>query len=297
MDQNHEKGMFVSFCVLESYESMESYLCHVMMYSKQKVKKYFSVQKRKKGISQKQIVTLPLDLANEHCIHPHFEGKKKPYIIIKKDSFLAIHKPEGVHSHSIRYTENNNCLSYLRQENYFSYLDNTFKSHEKSLLYRLDQKTSGVLVLCDHFNDQDYIRKNYKECVLNKTYLALVSGNSPLTGRYQHAWSSSSQNGHKMKIQHLSNKDAEFIGEMNVIQGQYHQESDKTLLTIILNEGHRHQIRIQLSALGYPIIGDDLYGGSKSDRMYLHAWKYELHLQDTHHFFQDNDFSGDLYSL
>ena len=52
-------------------------------------------------------------------------------------------------------------------------------------------------------------------------------------------------------------------------------KDEKTLLLVSLETGLRHQIRAQLSHLGFPILGDELYGGAKSSRLFLHAWKYE----------------------
>jgi 23S rRNA pseudouridine1911/1915/1917 synthase len=49
----------------------------------------------------------------------------------------------------------------------------------------------------------------------------------------------------------------------------------KSLLLVKLETGLRHQIRAQLSHLGFPILGDELYGGMKDQRVYLHALKYE----------------------
>jgi 23S rRNA pseudouridine1911/1915/1917 synthase len=60
--------------------------------------------------------------------------------------------------------------------------------------------------------------------------------------------------------------------------------SDKSLLMIELKTGLRHQIRAQLSYLGFPILGDELYGGNKAERLYLHAWRYEWSefVEDNH---------------
>jgi len=40
-----------------------------------------------------------------------------------------------------------------------------------------------------------------------------------------------------------------------------------------------HQIRCVLASLGHPVLGDSIYGGAASDRLWLHAWKLELPLR------------------
>src|SRR5690606_20852359 len=52
-------------------------------------------------------------------------------------------------------------------------------------------------------------------------------------------------------------------------------KNNLTLVMVVLKTGIRHQIRAQLSTLGFPILGDTLYGGSESDRIYLHSWLYQ----------------------
>ena len=50
---------------------------------------------------------------------------------------------------------------------------------------------------------------------------------------------------------------------------------NNSLVLVNLQSGLRHQIRAQLAALGFPILGDELYGGSRAERLFLHAWRYE----------------------
>jgi len=61
---------------------------------------------------------------------------------------------------------------------------------------------------------------------------------------------------------------------MNLEVHKLHSNREHSLLLVELKQGHRHQIRFQLSELGYPIIGDQLYGNQQADRMYLHCLSY-----------------------
>ena len=67
-------------------------------------------------------------------------------------------------------------------------------------------------------------------------------------------------------------------GKILINKVNYNSEKNCSLLMIKLKTSLRHQIRAQLSYLGYPILGDELYGGSSSLRIFLHAFYYEIPL-------------------
>ena len=56
-----------------------------------------------------------------------------------------------------------------------------------------------------------------------------------------------------------------------------------------LETGLRHQIRAQLADNGHPILGDELYGGPKCDRLYLHCYRYQFQLGGINYEFIDSD--------
>jgi 23S rRNA pseudouridine1911/1915/1917 synthase len=60
----------------------------------------------------------------------------------------------------------------------------------------------------------------------------------------------------------------------------YNEESDVSLVEVKLKQGHRHQIRVQLQAMGFPIVGDPLYGDRDYPRMLLHCYQYIFDFED-----------------
>lgn len=51
----------------------------------------------------------------------------------------------------------------------------------------------------------------------------------------------------------------------------------RSLLRVELLTGRRHQIRVHLASMGFPIVGDELYGGARSaEGLLLHAWREEV---------------------
>jgi 23S rRNA pseudouridine1911/1915/1917 synthase len=283
----------IEFTILFDYLSLEIMLLDIFGVSKNKVKFFFSPKKKNKPIKKYDIISVPLNLIHKRQVNPIFEGKESPYVIEERDSFLTLHKPPQVHGHSLNYTDRNNCLSYLREHGYFPFLSEKFDTHEKSLLFRLDYETSGILVLSYDTKIHQLVRNNPSKVLNKKIYLALVEGVCQLRGVFYLKWNASGERNHLMKHVSLDSERFDFFGEIEIIDHRVFLEKDKTLLTIKLKEGHRHQIRIQLKSLGFPIVGDPLYGTS-SDRMYLHAWKYELFVFDRFYLFQDDCFMGDL---
>lgn len=144
-----------------------------------------------------------------------------------------------------------------------------------TLLHRLDRDTSGVLLLARSEEAGKGLLQAFKAREVAKTYLALVSGDTP---------------DEFSDVCHL--KEAPNSRVVVVSSGGMRAETSfKTLLRgkgFCLVEarpktGRMHQIRVSLSRLGYPIAGDALYGGAAkvgegesaflAARQLLHAWK------------------------
>ena len=131
------------------------------------------------------------------------------------------------------------------------------------IVHRLDKDTSGVIVVAKndkaHINLSEQI-KNHK---VEKTYLALVKGfvkeneatiNMPI-GR-------STSNRKKMAVT-KSGKQA--ITHFKVIKRYKTHKQDYALLEVKIETGRTHQIRVHLSQIGYPIVGDSTYSNGKNE--------------------------------
>ncbi len=116
------------------------------------------------------------------------------------------------------------------------------------------------------------LRSNFKNLFKTKKYIAKVKGNFEPIGLITHKLDTMSK---KVKVAPKGEH-----AELEITHSSYDKEKDVTTLSISLITGHRHQIRVQLQKLGYPIIGDKIYGGESAERLCLHASQYEFQLND-----------------
>jgi len=267
---------FSVYAVEKKTETVAEFIRQTFNISKNKIKKTHLAKKFLQSLVQhKMTLSLPIDLVNAGMIFPQFNGP--PHIIIFQDKdFLVLDKKEQSHCHPLKFSDTNNCLSFLRAENQGNLLVNPTAA-ERGLLYRLDYATSGVLIYINSQSLYDYCRSNFNQVACQKIYKAKVIGTGPSLGKYQHYFSQAGVKGAKRKIVETETNES---AQLNILHTHYDKKNHQSLLTISLKTGLRHQIRAQLAYLGFPIIGDDLYGGTPAPRLYLHAYQYDLNIHD-----------------
>ncbi len=137
------------------------------------------------------------------------------------------------------------------------------------LVHRLDKITSGVLLVAKSDAAHKYLQDHWAE--VEKTYYAVVENKGqtlPAKGKIDAGITRDRNDRQKMTFSNEEKaKDAVTLFEVMQANKQY------SLLKVQILTGRTHQIRVHLSAIGHPILGDEKYGGGKSDRVYLHATK------------------------
>ncbi|MDP2932366.1 MAG: RluA family pseudouridine synthase [Chloroflexota bacterium] len=145
------------------------------------------------------------------------------------------------------------------------------------IVHRLDKDTSGLIVLAKNSVAQANLIDQFKSHAVNKTYLALVKGRvTPERGA----------------IEAPIGRDPVDRKRMAVVAGGKQARTtyqvikyidDYTLLEVKIETGRTHQIRVHLSAIGYPVVGDKVYGFKSPylSRQFLHAYRLGLKLPST----------------
>ena len=144
------------------------------------------------------------------------------------------------------------------------------------VVHRLDRPTSGVIIFARTSKALERLNKMFREKKINKTYWAIVKG-CPKKEKDTLI--------NFLKKNPKKNKSSVYQHEISgakraVLHYQVIQKLDNyTLLEIDLETGRHHQIRTQLSAIGFPIKGDLKYGFNRSNKdgsIHLHARKIEF---------------------
>ncbi len=271
--------MRLSFCTLNSYCSLEQALIAILNCSRSQIKKFYSAQQRLKKIAAKQEIDCPIDLINFSRVNPNYNGNQIQ-ILTKNSDFLIFHKPIKVHSTSLNYTCQNNIECWLRANGH------ALPSADSGLLYRLDYETSGLMIVCLNIKSYQQLRQNFQQLIKHKTYLAVVTGHIKQTLDLQHFLELKKK---KVRVFHETSPHR-VMANLNIdplahssLNGQ-----DITLVKIQLQQGHRHQIRAQLAACHYPILGEQLYATSDYHRLMLHAYSYQWQWNHEDYSFLDD---------
>lgn len=256
---------------LHDERSLKDALQKSIQCSGQLLKKHFSAKELARPQRSRDIVKLPLDLVNHLQINPLYQGPQAR-ILKETNEYIALHKPGRIHSHPLRYGDTNTVLNYLVQEGKWDALMVNERHYDRGLLYRLDYETSGVLVLAKNEAFFVRFREGFHSEIKRKLYWAVVDGSFNREGEWTHHFIASGAKGSKQNVT-SSPVPGATPGTFRV--RKILEAGGKSLLLIDLKSGLRHQIRAQLAALGFPILGDELYGGPMAPRLFLHAWRYE----------------------
>ena len=191
----------------------------------------------------------------ERCIELVYT--KKDLLYEDKD-FLAVYKAEGFNSQRTPY-QLKGTVEYAVD----CYMKSIGLKDPARVIHRLDRGTSGVMFFPKHKQAATFISNLLKDGKVEKTYWALVSGAPD-----QPEWSVNAPIDKLSKFKYgvgQQGKPARTL--FRVIGGG----DGVTAIEARPLTGRTHQIRVHLSHSGFPIIGDESYGGVPAARMMLHC--------------------------
>ncbi len=186
-------------------------------------------------------------------------------IIYEDDDLLVINKPAGLTVHPAPGHPSHTLVNALLS--HFPALADVGDSLRPGIVHRLDKDTSGVMLVAKNRAAQLNLSDQFKAHSVSKAYLVLVKGRlTPEEGIIEAAIGRDPRNRKRMAV---VAEGREARTEYRVVKylGNY------TLLEVMPETGRTHQIRVHLSAIGFPVVGDKVYGVKSAhlSRQFMHA--------------------------
>ena len=194
--------------------------------------------------------------------------KKSLDILYEDDDLILINKEPFMVTHTAKDDSDGTLLNYL-----LGYFDENKIKRKVRFVNRLDRDTSGIVVACKNSFTQDKISSDFRDKV-EKKYLAICSGIFKEKEGIIDAPIATSEDNIRREVNYV-------IGKKSITSYKVLEEYDKmSLVMLTLYTGRTHQIRVHLSHIGHPIIGDSLYGEKSEliNRQALHSYSIKFKL-------------------
>ena len=185
----------------------------------------------------------------------------KNLLLINKEPYIIVHPTQK----KVDKTLANGVVNY--------FLKTTGKVMVPRFYNRLDMNTSGIIIVTKNAYAQSFLQD---KGVVNKYYMAIVKGIIPKDefiidrniGKF----------GDELRRVELSLEEGGQSAQTGIRVIQRFEDKNLTLIEARLFTGRTHQIRAHMALEGYPLLGDELYGGddNRANRQMLHSYKTEF---------------------
>jgi 23S rRNA pseudouridine1911/1915/1917 synthase len=237
-------------------------------------------------------------------VDPTPEPEALPLPIVYQDpDVIVVDKPAGMVVHPAaghaRGTLVNALLHHVPD------LSGIGGERRPGIVHRLDRGTSGLMVVAKHDAAHEELARQFHDREVEKEYLALVWGVVQAGRRIDAPIGRDPVDRKKMSARARRSREA-----VTRIVGAEHFGTALTLARVAIQTGRTHQIRVHLSTIGHPIVGDAVYGGihrrvpgdlravAHLDRPFLHAARLSFrHPADQRRLEFHSPLPGDLQEV
>lgn len=210
--------------------------------------------------------TITINWPNENHAIPEVE------VIYEDDDCIVLNKPFGLLTHSKGVFNSEATIADVIAPHLNESME---KTNRAGIVHRLDRATSGIIIAAKNPTAATHLQKQFSQRRTKKTYLAVVEGLLK-DDAYSVEWPIA-RNPKKPQTFRVQQSGKSALTNVHVLKRL------NKLTTVLLKPitGRTHQLRVHLSEMRHPIVGDGLYGSKMSlegNRILLHAYSLEITL-------------------
>lgn len=224
-------------------------------------------------------------------------------ILATTQHFMIIHKPANLLVHAPSKNSTAVTLADWILHNHKE-LSSVGVVDRPGIIHRLDKETSGLLIITRTNYAHNTLGTLFRNRKINKTYKAVVAGHPEKEGTITLAIGRDPIN--RIKMASFNEEYIDETGKIGNVKVRHAKTEykvleyfdDASLIEVKPTTGRTHQIRVHMTALGHPIIGDQLYGKKSAliDRQALHAEQLSFSFDNIPYSFI-NEVSDDFQRL
>lgn len=221
-------------------------------------------------VNEKQVSKLPFVVSHGDVIEVRVGSKLESNfdIIYEDNNYLIVNKENGLLTISTSNQEKSfedtlykRVREYLNQKKEYAFIVN-----------RIDKETSGIVVFAKNLKLKENLQENWNDIVKKRGYVAVVSGSIKKQGRIDNYLYED-----KMTFSHST----KYGGKRAITNYKPIKNNSKyTMLDVWIETGRKNQIRVHMSEMGYPIVGDKKYHSKDNTLKRLCLHHYEISLID-----------------
>ncbi len=261
----------MNLVVLEDNIRIDKYLSEKTDYSREYITKmlknnYILVNDKVIKPSYKTKIGDNIYLDESFKVEDEINPEEIPLNIVYEDEdLMVIDKPSGLVVHPGSGNHHNTLVNGLKY--YTDNLSDVGGEERVGIVHRLDKDTSGLMIVAKSNRAHEILADDFKHKRVYREYYALLVGNFPSNTAFIDApIKRSKDNFNKMCVME-GGKSART--NLKVLK----RYKDYTLVSLVLETGRTHQIRVHMAYIGYPVFNDPVYGNKKATEFgqFLHS--------------------------
>ncbi len=198
-------------------------------------------------------------------------GRQQVEIVYEDDDIVAVEKPAGIPVIAVNGGRSKSLLDIVS-----AHIQKRNPKGRAAVVHRLDRDTSGIMIFAKNARAKTALMGSWNDLVKKRLYTALVEGSPEADEGTLDSWLLEIDARIVRQVAPGTNGAMRALTHFKVLE----RLAGYTVLELELETGRRHQIRVQLAAIGCPVSGDERYGARQNplERLCLHASLLEFQM-------------------